>query len=279
MAVANGDVTAILKLGTAHRGVAIVVDVRHRKFSVLGIVRHLKHLALGAAELAQSRPLAWAGGRLDHLEVLLQEQVVRGNDIARAVLCFNFDTCQNWGVEVGIGRLDQCIVWVNMEVGVFRMDLQLAKMPVKGHHLASPVTPAEKPTLHHAVFDLRKVDEFFVHGCGRHMEVHVSFGRVLEEREQPVHRPQLFGELSDTLGFVFALFLGAVRLFRLSFLPFFLFPFLRQAFRRRQCQRGGGKEKCHPTCSAFHEGQGTRVCGSFNHPNPHFMPLIFFTAS
>ena len=190
------------------------------------------------------------------MQVFAQEQRVRGDHVAGAVLRFNLDARQNGRVQIGLGRLAQGVVWVDVEVGVLSMHFKLSKMPVERDHLAAPVASAEEPAGNHAVFHLREVDELLVERRSGHMHVHAPLHRVLVEVEEPLGRLEVLGEFSDGFQLVFAAFLGAINLGCIAFLSLLFLPFLGQSVGGCQPQHGRGKEASR---EAFHSNHANKL--------------------
>ena len=276
MAVPDGHVATVFEFRPSHAGAPVVVHVVDRQFRVHGVVGHGHHLALRLAEFAQGGLASWTRRRFDHLQLFLEEQRIGRNNNARAVLGFDFEAGEDGGVEVGLGRFAQGIVGIHMEVGVLCMHLELAEVPVEGHHLAAAVASTEKPTGDDPVLHLGEVDEFILHGFGRDVHVHAAFGRVLVKVEQPFIELEVLGEFRGGFRLVFpALFLG-IDLFRVALFGLLLSSFLGQTVHWHHAQQGRGKEGCRPTHRSFHERQGTTTF----RPAPCYLkPRIFFSPS
>ena len=164
-----------------------------------------------------------------------------------------------------------------MEVGVFRVHLQLAKVTVERDDLAAAVAPTEEATRHHAILDLREVDELVVHGFGRNVDVHVAFGRVLVQVKQAFVKLKFFGEVGHGFQSVFSTFLLAVHLLGVTFLSLlFLFSLLGQTFCRRKAHQGRGEGECRPTRDTFH---GLEVTKTSPHNGRHLKPRLFLRLS
>ena len=201
----HGDVARVGHIGSAVPGRrGIFKDVLGRDGGVFGVAVDAQNLGLGFRELAQHGFVAAAVAEFHLGEVLAQEEVGAGDEIAVIVLCGDALGVQDGAAGVGLIGLGEGILRIEIELGVLLDEFDAVKNLAQREDQGVAVTSTVVPRSHRAIHAVIEVDELRAELVLGDKQPRVAVVKVQVGAEEAVNAFEALSEFSHrfALGFV-----------------------------------------------------------------------------